>query len=138
MILLTNDFLLCVQDLMAKSVVFSRLIEEYGSLEAEEAAEVKTTKKRTRRKESKDPAADDSTSEEVDPKKADNAALMQMEERNTGAVTWTVYRDYLRYAGGIIWAPFILFLLTVTQAAQGKKSSAPDSVILKSVADMCV
>ena len=107
---------------MAKSVVFSRLMEEYGSLEEEEAAkEEKAAKKRTRRKESKGPTADDAdSSEEAGPKKADNAALMQTEERNTGAVTWTVYKGYLRYAGGVVWAPFILTLLTVTQVAQGK------------------
>ncbi|KAF8882127.1 P-loop containing nucleoside triphosphate hydrolase protein [Infundibulicybe gibba] len=53
----------------------------------------------------------------ADDKKA-NAVLMQAEERNTGSVSWDTYKKYLRFAGGIFWAPVILILLTITQAAQ--------------------
>lgn len=95
-----------MQDLLNDSVVFSRLIEEYGKQEQEEkekveseeaelAAEVIATKK---------------------PKKA-QAGLMQAEERVTGSVTWSVYSEYLRYAGGLFWAPIIVILLTLTQGA---------------------
>lgn len=105
---------------MGNSVTFSRLMEEYGSIEVEEPAEGgRAEKARLRRKDKK--IADDEASEEAGPKKV-NIALMQTEERNTGAVTWSVYRDYLRYAGGVFWAPFILFWLTVAQAAQGMYS----------------
>ena len=45
--------------------------------------------------------------------------LMQLEERNVGAVSWEVYKKYLRFAGGIVWAPVILALLILTQANQG-------------------
>lgn len=98
---------------MTNSDVFSRLMEEYGNLEAD----ADPSKPRTKRKVKKDAEVDDST-EEGGPKK-DNVALMQTEERNTGAVTWTVYRKYLGFAGGLIWAPTIVLLLTLAQAAQG-------------------
>ena len=45
--------------------------------------------------------------------------LMQLEERNIGAVTWEIYKKYLRFAGGLVWAPVILTLLILAQAAQG-------------------
>lgn len=48
-----------------------------------------------------------------------NAALMQTEERNIGAVTWEIYAKYLRFSGGLFWAPVIFLLLVVAQAAQG-------------------
>ena len=100
---------------MADSVVFSRLIEEYGSQEEEEEGEV--IDERRKRQKAKAAGSDEST-EEAGPKKASDP-LMQLEERNTGAVTWSIYKDYLRFAGGVSWAPFIILFLTLTQAAQG-------------------
>lgn len=66
--------------------------------------------------------ADESAEDEVSASKRAQNALMQMEERITGSVTWDVYRKYLKFAGGIVWAPTILLLLTVTQGAQGWSS----------------
>ena len=94
---------------MKDSLVFSRLMEEYGSLDQDDEAEKKASKK--------EGAAD--ASEEINDKRAD-ATLMQEEERNTGSVTWAVYAKYLHFAGGIIWAPIIVLLLTLSQGAQGK------------------
>ena len=45
--------------------------------------------------------------------------LMQLEERNVGAVSWEIYKKYLRFAGGVAWAPLVLALLILTQANQG-------------------
>jgi ATP-binding cassette subfamily C (CFTR/MRP) protein 1 len=45
--------------------------------------------------------------------------LMQLEERNIGAVSWDVYKKYLRFGGGLIWVPVISALLILTQANQG-------------------
>jgi hypothetical protein len=45
--------------------------------------------------------------------------LMQVEERNTGAVTWITYSKYLRFAGGLWWAPIIILLLSLSEGAQG-------------------
>jgi len=100
---------------MANGVTFSHLMEEYGNLEAEADANNHLSSKR---KVKKDVEAEDST-EEGGPKKNSNTALMQTEERNTGAVTWTVYQKYLGFAGGMTWAPIIFLLLTLTQGAQG-------------------
>ncbi|PPQ81812.1 hypothetical protein CVT25_013648 [Psilocybe cyanescens] len=101
------------QDLMTNSQVFSRLMDEYGNLEVEEEDQEKSAAKR---KTKGDKSANGGT-EEAGVKKG-NPALMQLEERNTGAVTWSVYKKYLGFAGGVIWAPFILGLLTLTQGAQ--------------------
>ncbi|KZP09468.1 multidrug resistance-associated ABC transporter [Athelia psychrophila] len=91
-------------ELMNNSVVFSRLMEEYGNLEQE---------KETGPKAAKEVASETA----VDPKKAETD-LMTTEERETGAVSWSVYTKYLRFAGGLFWAPLILLLLTLSQVAQ--------------------
>ena len=95
---------------MANSVVFAHLMEEHGNLESELD---QGDQPRRKGKDNKDAKFD-----EAGPKKAD-AGLMQIEERNTGAITWSIYRDYLRFAGSVAWAPFLLFLLTLSQVAQG-------------------
>ena len=38
--------------------------------------------------------------------------LMQQEERNTGAVTWDIYRKYLKASGGVFWGPLIILIFT--------------------------
>jgi hypothetical protein len=94
---------------MKDSVVFSRLIADYGSADQEEDGKVKDGKVAGAAR-----IVDDTiTSKAV-------GALMQAEERNTGSVSWQVYGKYLRFAGGIAWAPAILVLLSITQGAQGK------------------
>ena len=45
--------------------------------------------------------------------------LMQLEERNVGAVSWSVYKKYLHFAGGLFWVPVILALLILAEANQG-------------------
>jgi hypothetical protein len=52
----------------------------------------------------------------------DTKALMQDEERNVGAVACTVYAQYLRYAGGTTWAPWILGVLILLQGCSGRSS----------------
>ncbi|TFK36263.1 multidrug resistance-associated ABC transporter [Crucibulum laeve] len=101
-------------DLMNKGPVFSRLMDEYGSLEQAEEKDADTAN--PRRKDEKKGAADGESLE--DASKKTKTALMQTEERETGAVSWAVYRKYLRFAGGLIWAPAILGLLILTQGAQ--------------------
>ena len=99
------------QDLMANSVVFAHLMEEHGNLESEpDQPEGGARRKRMDNKDAK--------FDEAEPKKAD-AGLMQIEERNIGAITWSVYRKYLGFAGSVAWAPFLLLLLTLSQVAQG-------------------
>lgn len=52
------------------------------------------------------------------------AALMQVEERNTGSVETLIYKKYLKAAGGLLWAPFLILLLTLSQSAQGTYSQS--------------
>ena len=112
----------CLQDLTANSFVFSHLIEEYGSMELEE--ELNEASSAGKQPHKTKGFADESAEDGVSASKRAQNALMQMEERNTGAVTWEVYRKYLKSAGGVVWAPTILLLLTVTQGAQGWSSLA--------------
>ncbi|KIK63265.1 hypothetical protein GYMLUDRAFT_40975 [Collybiopsis luxurians FD-317 M1] len=95
------------ETLMSSNGLFNRIMDEYGSLEREEEEEGEK-KKDVEKEEAVDPLSD----------KSADAALMQEEERNTGAVTWQTYAKYLKFAGGIWWAPFMLLLLTLAQAAQ--------------------
>lgn len=95
---------------MKNSVIFSRVMEEYGTKEEE-----------------KEKKAED-TNEAV--KVADNAkdtvgkkgGLMQAEERLTGSVSASVYSRYLRFAGGLLHLPIILALLVGYQGASGQDS----------------
>ena len=97
---------------MADSVLFSRVMEEYGSQEKEkEEEEQKTDRKREEK-------AADSVKDKGAGKKTH---LMQAEERLTGSVSTTVYAKYLRFAGGLIWAPVILAMLVAYQGAQGEQ-----------------
>ncbi|KAF9881046.1 ABC transporter family protein [Colletotrichum karsti] len=45
------------------------------------------------------------------------AALMQQEERAVASVGWNVYSDYIRASGSILNAPFLIFLLLLSQGA---------------------
>ena len=98
---------------MSNSVVFAHLMEEHGNLESELDQDDQFSGARRKHMDNKD-----TKFEEAGPKKAD-AGLMQIEERNTGAITWSTYHKYLRFAGSVAWAPFLLLLLTLTQVAQG-------------------
>jgi ATP-binding cassette subfamily C (CFTR/MRP) protein 1 len=98
---------------MANSVVFAHLMEEHGNLESELDQGDQPPGARRKGVDKKDAKSDEAGS-----KKAD-AGLMQIEERNTGAITWSTYHKYLRFAGSVAWAPFILFMLTLSQVAQG-------------------
>ncbi|KAF7321107.1 Multidrug resistance-associated ABC transporter protein [Mycena chlorophos] len=91
-------------ELLKDGRIFSKLMEEYGSLEAEE--EEKAAKARKA-----------GVIADQDEKK-EQAALMTTEERNTGAVTWETYKQYFKYGGGLPWAPAIFLLLTLAQVAQ--------------------
>ncbi|KAL4258198.1 ATP-binding cassette transporter C, partial [Pleurotus pulmonarius] len=94
--------------LMKESVSFGRLIEEFGTMEDEEAESPERDVPELMIREQKGTPVD---------KNRNTTALMQTEERNTGAVTWETYAKYLRFGGGIFWAPWIITLLALNQAA---------------------
>ncbi len=102
------------QDLMGKSLVFAKLIEEYGNLEREDEDKDGLPDKKGRKKEGE---GNEGTANYAVAKKG--AVLMQTEERNVGAVTWDVYKRYLRFGGGLVWAPVVVGLLALTQGTQG-------------------
>ncbi|KFA61277.1 hypothetical protein S40285_05521 [Stachybotrys chlorohalonatus IBT 40285] len=56
---------------------------------------------------------------EVEPqkKKKKSTALMQQEERAIASVPWSVYKAYILASGSILNAPWIIFLLLLSQAA---------------------
>ncbi|PCH38966.1 ATP-dependent bile acid permease [Wolfiporia cocos MD-104 SS10] len=94
-------------DLMSNSVVFSRIMDEFGTLEKEE-------------EEGQDGHQENDSGNKQKSKEDQNgpAGLMQAEERMTGAVTWKTYTTYFRYAGGLLWVPLIVITLTLNQGAQ--------------------
>ena len=100
---------------MENSVVFAHLMEEHGNLESElDHQGDQPPSARGKHMDNKDAKFD-----EAGHSKGDNTGLMQIEERNTGAITWSIYHKYLRFAGSVAWAPLLLFLLTLNQVAQG-------------------
>ena len=89
--------------------MFSRLMDEYGNAES---------RKDNRKERIAGLAKNGIEPLQYKPNSAEDV-LMQLEERNVGAVSWEVYKKYLRFAGGMIWAPVVLALLILTQANQG-------------------
>jgi ATP-binding cassette, subfamily C (CFTR/MRP), member 1 len=98
---------------MANNVVFAHFMEEHGNLENEQDEGDQPPGTRRKLMDNKGAKLD-----EAGPKKAETR-LMQIEERVTGAITWSVYHRYLRFAGSVAWAPFLIILLTISQIAQG-------------------
>lgn len=91
---------------MKQGVLLPRLIEEHGGLDQQQFNQSPTLK-------------GDDVNNVVETKAEFGKTLMVDEERERGAVSWSIYRDYLKYAGGAYWAPIILLLLTLMQVAQG-------------------
>lgn len=113
------------QDLLSRGEAFSRLIEEYGSQEEDleegisENEDPDTNGSRDVKSPDDANSGDKEGLELSDPKKkqAGGVPLMQQEERNTGQVETAVYLKYLNAAGGLAWAPVLVFLLAISQAA---------------------
>nr|VWO99753.1 Phosphate:H symporter (Phosphate:H symporter, variant) [Ganoderma boninense] len=99
-------------DLMAADGDFARFVNEFGSKESElekeeEAAENETVE------DVKDEKAIEATK-----KRQQGATMMQVEERNTGAVSNEVYAEYLRAGKGYIILPLLLLSVALMQGAQ--------------------
>ncbi|KAH8103346.1 multidrug resistance-associated ABC transporter [Cristinia sonorae] len=95
-------------DLLVDSPIFSRIMEEYGTMDkAEDADQVKGEK-------IEDPKA---AKEGKDAQKP-QAGLMQAEERVIGSVSGDIYLKYFRYAGGVILIPFLVLLVALYQGSQ--------------------
>ncbi|KAF8578287.1 multidrug resistance-associated ABC transporter [Ramaria rubella] len=96
------------QDLINNGHAFSRLVEDFGSREEEELEEIEVLETLDEATKPKAELQDDD----------DRPALMQKEERNTGQVELVTYTKYLKAAGGLLWAPFLVGLLTFSQVAE--------------------
>ncbi|KIO14748.1 hypothetical protein M404DRAFT_17610 [Pisolithus tinctorius Marx 270] len=90
-------------ELMTNDGTFSKFIKEFGSKEDPSA---------------KSEEAKEAPSEEPVKKDAvKGQGMMQGEERNTGAIRWQIYQQYLSAGHGLILVPFLLLSLVLMQGA---------------------
>lgn len=93
---------------MAQEGAFARFVREYGAKEEKEEQEEEAIE-----------GAGEDEKEEKEPKKVTaGLGLMQAEERNTGAVTGTIYKEYLKAGRGSIIIPSLLLSFVLLQGAQ--------------------
>ena len=99
------------EELSKNSGEFSRFIAKFGS---QTEAEGKDEKDRDiDQTVDSDP---DSAKKRGGKKATSGPALMQAEERNTGAIAWSVYREYLSAGRSNVVLPLLLFSLALIQA----------------------
>ncbi|KZO98301.1 multidrug resistance-associated ABC transporter [Calocera viscosa TUFC12733] len=91
------------EELLSNGQAFSELIEEFGSQQQTKAPEEEDEKKVVK--------PGDAKLAEKGPK------LMMEEDRETGQVATKVYTEWLLAAGSIWWAPGILLIIALGQAA---------------------
>jgi hypothetical protein len=89
------------EELMASGDAFARFVNEFGSSQDQETEKVVKEK-------DEDVSQDDKVAGE---------AMMQAEERNTGAVALDIYKDYIKASRGEIVLPFLVFSLLLMQGA---------------------
>ncbi|KAF8927650.1 P-loop containing nucleoside triphosphate hydrolase protein [Dissophora ornata] len=109
------------QELMLNDGEFSSLMKAHGGIEEAESEKEEVDETNVDPASSADP---EKVSEGGNDKKKDAASadkpkgLMSQEERSTGSVDGTIYRNYVEAAGGVYLIPLMLFLLTMTQVAK--------------------
>lgn len=92
---------------MTNNGAFSKFITEFGSKEESSEEDNKAANKEH---------IDEKAHIEAK-KQVKGGALMQLEERNTGAISGAVYRNYLKAGNGAIVLPFLLLSVVCIQAA---------------------
>lgn len=98
-------------ELMAANSAFARFVNEFGSKESEQEEEVEAVED--------DEADEKEAAKKVKrQKKTQGAALMQAEERNTGAVNNQVYKEYIRAGKGYIILPMLILSVALLQGTQ--------------------
>ena len=85
---------------------FARLMDEFGAKEEDGKMEGGGTSQK-----------DTKENSEKYPKQAGRSALMQAEERNTGAIPLKVYKTYLSAARGVVVLPMLFISVVSLQAA---------------------
>ncbi|EJU01834.1 hypothetical protein DACRYDRAFT_22209 [Dacryopinax primogenitus] len=91
------------EELLSNGKGFAELMEEFGSQQQQTKVEEEEEKKAAKPGETK--------ANTKGPK------LMQEEDRETGQVSTKVYTEWLQAAGSILWAPGILAIIALGQAA---------------------
>jgi len=91
-------------ELMANDGAFSKFVAEFGSKED-------PTKKDEKVVEDAEPE------EKRTQKGTAGKAMMQEEERNTGAIKWEVYREYLSAAHGAVFIPLLVLSVILTEGS---------------------
>lgn len=102
---------------MARGGEFSAFITEFGSKE-EEKKEKEDEEEEDAIEDTSEAAAKAKKAKEDKMKKAvAGAALMQSEERNTGAIAMQVYKDYMKAGHGEWVMPLLILSLVLMQGA---------------------
>lgn len=97
-------------NLMAANGDFARFVNEFGSKESELEKEEEAVEA--------DVEGTDNEKAEKRKKRTQGAAMMQTEERNTGAVSNDVYMTYIRAGKGFIIIPLLVLSVALLQGAQ--------------------
>jgi ABC-type glutathione transport system ATPase component len=94
---------------------FSRFVKEFGAKEEQEEKEEEAVEEVVADVENADELKKAAQRKKA---KAGDAAMMQQEERNTGAVNGAVYKAYMKAAKGKYLIPLLFLSLTFLQGAQ--------------------
>ncbi|KII89764.1 hypothetical protein PLICRDRAFT_39929 [Plicaturopsis crispa FD-325 SS-3] len=97
-------------ELMANNGTFARFVTEFGSKEEEEVKEEEAVEGDLEEKNVKEPGTKHATT-------AAGPGMMQVEERNTGAINRAIYKEYLRAGRGAIVLPLLILSLVLIQGA---------------------
>ncbi|QRV97503.1 ABC transporter transmembrane region [Ceratobasidium sp. AG-Ba] len=101
------------EELMAKNGAFARFQKQFGAKEEVEEEEEEQKEKEEEAIES----AKDGDKKEDKKNGAPAKQLMQVEERNTGAISGTAYADYFKAANGKILIPLLFVSILLSQGA---------------------
>ncbi|KAF9453430.1 ABC transporter [Macrolepiota fuliginosa MF-IS2] len=94
-------------ELMGSGKEFSRFINEFASKEQEEQKE----------EEEEEGVRDVAKDEKAERKAIAGKGMMQAEERNTGAISWEVYRQYVKAGFGEVIIPLLFISMVLMQGA---------------------
>ncbi len=98
-------------ELMANNGEFSKFYKEFGSQEEQEEEKLEAEAEAI---EETDEIKDADTKRKTAVK---GAGMMQTEERNTGSISSSVYKEYLKAGNAILVLPVLLFSLVFVQGA---------------------
>ncbi|RPD61094.1 P-loop containing nucleoside triphosphate hydrolase protein [Lentinus tigrinus ALCF2SS1-7] len=106
-------------DLIAANGDFAKFVSEFGSKESELEKEEEAVEDDGDEMEAKGKTEEELAKEaEKRKKRSPGAAMMQTEERNTGAVSNEVYKAYLKAGKGYVMVPMLAISIALIQVAQ--------------------